>query len=96
MAKLRVLRVLGTPYKYIFKCPGCLTYHWFRIEKPEVADGSGVWEWNGSIESPTVKPLILLPGGKCHLYIEDGMIRFLKDCKHELAGKTVEMEDIII
>lgn len=86
----------------IFICPGCSAYqkrsvlHWFRIEKPEVADGSGVLEWNGSIESPSVKPSILLPNGKCHLYLENGMIRYLKDCTHELAGKTVSMEDIII
>lgn len=32
--------------------------------------------------------------GTCHSFVENGMIRFLDDCFHELAGKTVEMEDI--
>lgn len=29
----------------------------------------------------------------CHSYVEDGQIRFLDDCTHELAGKTVRLED---
>lgn len=37
-----------------------------------------------------------LLGGKkivCHSYIEEGNIRFLDDCTHELAGKTVPLPD---
>ncbi len=30
----------------------------------------------------------------CHSYITDGMIQFLNDCTHDLAGKTVELPDI--
>jgi hypothetical protein len=30
----------------------------------------------------------------CHSYVTDGKIRFLDDCTHELAGKTVELEDV--
>lgn len=30
----------------------------------------------------------------CHSFVTDGMIEFLGDCTHELAGKTVELEDI--
>jgi hypothetical protein len=31
---------------------------------------------------------------RCHLFIRDGQIQFLSDCTHELAGKTVPMEDV--
>lgn len=27
----------------------------------------------------------------CHSFIENGQIRFLNDCSHELAGETVDM-----
>jgi len=30
----------------------------------------------------------------CHSFVKDGMIQFLSDCTHELAGKTVEMVDL--
>jgi hypothetical protein len=30
----------------------------------------------------------------CHSFVRDGMIQFLSDCTHELAGKTVPLEDI--
>ena len=29
----------------------------------------------------------------CHSYVEDGNIRFLSDCTHELAGKTVPLPE---
>lgn len=31
---------------------------------------------------------------RCHLFVEDGNIRFLNDCTHELAGKTVPLEPL--
>jgi hypothetical protein len=27
----------------------------------------------------------------CHVFVENGKIRFLDDCTHELAGKTVDI-----
>lgn len=30
----------------------------------------------------------------CHSFITDGKIKFLTDCTHELAGHTVELNDI--
>jgi hypothetical protein len=29
----------------------------------------------------------------CHSFVRDGRIEFLSDCTHELAGKTVDLED---
>lgn len=30
----------------------------------------------------------------CHSFIKDGMIQFLGDCTHELAGQTVEIPEV--
>src|SRR4051812_21233604 len=30
---------------------------------------------------------------QCHSFVTDGMIEFLSDCSHELAGKTVPLLD---
>jgi len=32
--------------------------------------------------------------GVCHSFVRDGMIQFLGDCTHELAGKTVPLPEI--
>lgn len=29
---------------------------------------------------------------RCHSFVTDGKIRFLNDCTHSMAGKTVELE----
>lgn len=31
----------------------------------------------------------------CHSFVRDGMIEFLSDCTHALAGKTLPLPDII-
>lgn len=30
----------------------------------------------------------------CHSFVMDGKIQYLSDCTHELAGQTVEIEDL--
>lgn len=51
-------------------CPGCETRHGVRV-KGMIAPGSGSpgaedgWDWNGSVESPTLRPSVLVfPRGK--------------------------------
>lgn len=79
----------------VFKCPGCGYEHVFVISSTEYTD---VWRWNGSLVKPTLAPSLLntIPNKNkvCHLFVEDGQIRYMADCTHELAGKTVDMEDI--
>ena len=80
----------------MFNCPGCGTFHGAATKRP---NGSGaMWSWNGSIESPTLNPSLLVKWMKndgvsvenmCHSFIRDGMIEFLSDSTHELSGKTV-------
>jgi hypothetical protein len=57
------------------------------------------WEWNGSVESPTLKPSVLTTmehlGRRCHSYVTEGKVNFLDDCSHEFKGQTVELLDLL-
>lgn len=63
--------------------------------------GTPNWTWNGSVDSPTIKPSVLTKGGVyegdtykeyvCHSWINDGKVQFLDDCTHELAGQTIDL-----
>jgi hypothetical protein len=72
-----------------FKCPGCKAEH--------VLNSS--WAFNGTDDVPTFAPSVLVTRSwqttpyRCHLFIRSGQLEFLTDCTHELAGKTVPMED---
>lgn len=84
-----------------FYCPGCGFLHALPTE------GEHSWQWNGSLEAPTLTPSILMrapkyvaePDGNrrdmvCHSFVTDGRIQFLGDCTHELAGQTVDLADV--
>lgn len=76
----------------LFYCPGCKTHHRFNDS----------WTISGPEDSPTVAPSILVTYDhgpehtvdRCHVFIRNGQIEYLSDCTHELAGKTVPMEEI--
>jgi hypothetical protein len=71
---------------YVFHCPGCKGGH--PVEVPH-------WTWNGSMDAPTFSPSLLCNPSytelRCHSFVKEGMIQFLPDCFHELAGQTVEI-----
>lgn len=85
------LRQMGN--RLYFRCPGCDTTHCVQV-----APGEPAWTWNGSFDKPTFHPSVFyepnLPKYQCHFFVEDGKIRYLMDCHHELRGKTVPMEDL--
>lgn len=61
--------------------------------------GTGNWTWNGSTDAPDLKPSVLSKVGRnggivCHSWINDGKVRFLGDCTHELAGQTLDLLDV--
>lgn len=64
--------------------------------------GTGCWTWNGSTESPTLRPSVLTNyqsaiaerSWRCHSWINDGAAQFLADCSHSLAGQTVALLDV--
>lgn len=93
-------------HDYLFWCPGCDTYHGIRDKQ---AKGSGAkWDFNGDMEGPTFEPSYLtgMPKSdgkgnierfaiqRCHSYIRNGMIEFLSDCHHKLAGQTVPLPNL--
>ena len=67
-------------------------------------DGTSNWTWNGNLAAPTLRPSVLTrwEGGDpftkivCHSFVNDGVVRFLDDCTHELAGKDVPLLDLEI
>lgn len=95
--KLHKLVDTDQDMSYVFHCPGCEHAHRVRVKGE-----SPVWGWNGSLDSPSFKPSILIytqnPVTKgrdtvCHSFVTDGKIRFLGDCLHKLKGQTVELPD---
>lgn len=73
---------------WLFWCPGCGTHH---------APPMSRWKREGSAEVPTLSPSVLTKyedGRVCHLFVRNGQLVYLDDCTHELAGKTVDMEEI--
>lgn len=85
--------------EYIELClPGPFPSRWV----PVILKGSrssvagAVWSWNGDTEKPTLKPSIATTDGtiKCHIWINDGKVIFLNDCTHDLAGQTLEMNEV--
>ena len=106
MAKFR--KIENTNGQYIFNCPGCNETHavWTVQENYQ----HPIWKFNGDVCEPTVSPSLLVkypanPDASeefsewkkervCHSFITVGMIQFLSDCTHILAGKTVELPDV--
>jgi hypothetical protein len=73
---------------YMIFCPACKCGHLFDKR----------WWFNGNLEKPTFKESMLVCGGAqnvtCHSYVTDGMIQFLPDSTHALAGQTVELKPL--
>ena len=86
----------GAKQGFMFQCPGCGCAHYVQTNRAF----SPCWHFNGDVDRPTVSPSIKVvapvfgqPDRVCHSYIKDGMIQFLGDCTHELAGQTVELPE---
>lgn len=75
-------------FQWEIMCPGC---QWVHAMSPHIHS------FNGNMENPTFSPSLLsdnIPGKRCHSYINNGQIRFLGDCDHELKNQTVELPEI--
>jgi len=84
-----------------FFCPGCEIHHRFTT-KLGTNESGPVWTFNGNIDKPTFSPSLLCNRDhaepergvhRCHLFLREGMVQFLGDCTHELAGQTLPVED---
>lgn len=88
------------PGEFLFWCPGCECAHFVRTaEYYRQHGGRGpAWTVSGPEDAPTVRASVLVNRGGanpeapvCHLFITDGKIRYLGDCTHALAGRTVPL-----
>jgi hypothetical protein len=78
--------------QYLYMCPGCGYEHAFALKSE-----GGHHEFNMDLNNPTVSPSLLqnfVPDKICHSFIKDGMIQYLSDCHHSLAGQTIELPEI--
>lgn len=63
-------------------------------------EGTPCWSWNGDVDRPTLRPSIssriewLKEPVVCHCFVDDGLVQFLDDSTHSLAGQTVPLLDI--
>ena len=62
--------------------------------------GTPCWTWNGDTERPTLRPSLLTrmewkdPPVVCHCFVNDGIVDFLTDSTHSLAGQTVSLVEL--
>jgi hypothetical protein len=87
-------------------CPGCDSGHEINVDFPNSSGAK--WSFNGNRYKPTFSPSINMQvnsegnphyqpdmeSSVCHYFIRDGMIQYLGDCTHALAGKIVELPDL--
>lgn len=82
-----------------------LTFHppgyEFPLELPVITSGSrkdtNYWSWNGSLESPTIKPSVKThhwTGVISHFWLNDGVCKFLSDSNDGNAGKTLPLLEL--
>jgi len=101
-------KIFATDHKlnWSFFCPGCKCHHGIStttpgpcwtwngdVDKPTFSPSLLVRS------GPKCDPVTHLapkgaPGQVCHSFIKDGMIQFLGDCTHELAGQIVEIPEV--
>jgi len=100
----------GYHWELGFMCPGCGHRHFINDAETKIPDlpAGHIWSFNGDFNKPTIKASVLTRAYKknpdtgkydieidrCHSLITDGMIQFLGDCMHKLAGQTVELPEI--
>lgn len=74
-----------------FHCPACDSKHHCRVT------GVNPVLWNGSLTSPTLHPSVDVrsDGDRCHSMIRDGVIEFLSDSTHVMAGKRMILPEVM-
>lgn len=91
--KLMTIAREGQTVGYAFFCPGCEEVHAYYTVNWR---NNPVWAFNGNLEKPTFTPSLLFqepPTKRCHLFMTGGVIQFLADSSHKLAGQSVEIPE---
>lgn len=96
----KVVNPDGSHYGYHFQCPGCEDIHTVTTGTPNG------WGFNNDLVRPTFTPSVLCKRKiytgpdtpqipvVCHSFVTDGMIKFLSDCTHKLAGQTAPLGNL--
>lgn len=76
----------------MFYCPACEDHHAF-------SESEKGWTIQGEGKTLSVIPSILVtrnsePEKRCHLFIINGRIKYLRDCTHSMAGQTIDLPDV--
>lgn len=98
--KINIRQISNTDesiYGYIFWCLGCKGSHTFVTDHTAKTH----WSFNGDTENPHFNPSLAFwvdwtkqeLGYKCHLFLHNGRIQYLNDCKHDLAGHTIDIPE---
>jgi len=83
-------------------CPACKELHGFWVDKPNPDNGAR-WTFDGNLDVPTFNPSMNIraefapeDGGPfvCHYFLKNGVIQYLNDCTHEMAGKEIPLPDL--
>jgi hypothetical protein len=97
MAKLVQYKTGNDLVAVWFECPGCGSSHLVHIA-PHKNWCNASWTFNGDLDKPTLNPSVNSepndPKHRCHFFLRDGVLQFLPDCGHSLAGKSVPIPDI--
>lgn len=89
----KLMLLAGEP---TFFCPGCNMLHMVNVNEANQVTGA-IWDWDEDPEKPTFWPSLHIKVNgktKCHSFITDGVIKYLEDCDHRLAGANVPMHAI--
>lgn len=87
---------------YAFWCEGCDESHQFTdqwefnhdFDKPTLNPSYLTWnDPNPNVDPKNDPDGKYRNGFRCHSFIRDGMIQYLDDCTHALAGQTVAMKE---
>ncbi len=75
-----------------FVCPSCFgLIHELNISPYRPGP---LWTWNRDVECPTFNEgLIIKNPYQCHVFIEDGKLRYCTDILGSFAGRTVDIPE---
>lgn len=96
----RVVNSDRSPRGWSHRCPGCQSTHVIDVDEPN--RWGARWTFDGVEDRPTFSPSVncswgtpdVPPGvSRCHYFLRAGVIEYLPDCTHPLAGKSVPLPD---
>lgn len=92
-----IMPVSNNPGRFVFYCPGCNANH---LISTVPIKNKPYHVLTGTFSKPTIRASILSnpnnepDAPRCHSYVTRGKIEFLRDCAHQLAGKTVKLKPL--